>query len=425
MDSGGSDSEGRWTRRLILAGGALVVAALGAAVVLVVAGGSSTRRSRTTATASTRSGATATTTPAPGLPAAPTPAPPGPPAQPAPSGPEQFGVSVNRLFNDLIYTPAQIDAQLAALRTTGATVARTDAFWEGAEPAAPVGGVHHYDWRFDDSIAASLASHDLTWLPIIDYTAYWAETIPGRDHSPPAVPDDYAAYAAAFAQRYGPGGAFWVEHPALAAKPVGTYEIWNEPDGAAFWNPTPNAAAYADLYARARDAILAVQPSARVIVGGLAGPATFLPAMLAARPALRGHVDGVAIHPYGATPLGVLTIVRSVRAVMSSLGMARVPLYVTEFGWTTRPPTARAYVSAALRPGYLRGTLQALRHVDCSVAMTIVYTWVTPERNPKDGEDWFGIHSPSGAATVDSRAFTAGLRAAATPGASVNLCGST
>jgi hypothetical protein len=414
VNRGSPKPEGRWPQRLILGGAALLVAAVVAALVLVVAGGSSMRHARTTATASTTGSSTATASAAPG-----------PPAQPPPSGPEQFGVSVNRLFNDLTYTPAQIDAQLVALRRTGATVARTDAFWERAEPAPPVNGVHHYDWRFDDSIATALASHDLTWLAIIDYTAYWAETVPGRDHSPPAVPADYAAYAAAFAQRYGPGGAFWAAHPGLTAKPVGTYEIWNEPDGAAFWNPKPDAAAYADLYARARDAILAAQPSARVIVGGLAGPVTFLPAMLTARAALRGHIDGVAIHPYGQTPPAVLGIVQSVRAVMRSLGMAREPLYVTEFGWTTRPPSARAYVPAALRPEYLRDTLGALGHSDCGVAMTIVYTWVTPERNPKDGEDWFGIHSPSGAATADSRAFAAGLRAAHGARAPMSPCGPT
>ena len=70
-----------------------------------------------------------------------------------------------------------------------------------------------------------------------------------------------------------------------------------------------------------------------------------------------------------------------------------------------RRPRVRPRRAAARLP---RDTLRALGHIDCGVAMTIVYTWVTPEKKPTDGEDWFGIHSPSGAATVDSRAFTAG-----------------
>src|ERR1700743_2817332 len=63
------------------------------------------------------------------------------PAKAAPST-EQFGVSVNRLFSDATYSPQQIEAQLAALHATGATIARSDALWEATEPAAPVDGGH-------------------------------------------------------------------------------------------------------------------------------------------------------------------------------------------------------------------------------------------------------------------------------------------
>ena len=81
------------------------------------------------------------------------------------------------------------------MKATGATVARSDAFWEAAEPHAPVNGSHQYDWSFDDRVAGSLAAHGLTWLPIIDYTAPWAQSVSGQDHSPPRSFADYAAYA--------------------------------------------------------------------------------------------------------------------------------------------------------------------------------------------------------------------------------------
>jgi hypothetical protein len=105
------------------------------------------------------------------------------------------------------------------------------------------------------------------------------------------------------------------------------------------------------------------------------------------------------------------------------LGMGQVPLYVTEFGWTTRPPGARDWIPAALRPRYITTTLTALGHIDCGVAASVLYTWVTPERNPAEREDWFGIHSPSGAATADSHAFAEGLRGAAGGGPALKLCG--
>ncbi len=346
----------------------------------------------------------------------------GPPAQPPPSS-ERFGVSVNRLFNDRAYTPAQIASQLEALRRTGATIARSDAFWEAAEPEPPIDGVHRYDWRFDDTIAQSLASHGLRWLPIIDYSAPWAESTPGQDHSPPSSVSDYAAYAAALAARYGPGGAFWRAHPALTAEPVDTYEIWNEPDNPAFWRPAPRASRYAELYLRARDAITAVEPTARVIIGGLTNPRAFLPAMLAARPGVRGHIDGVAIHPYAATPEGVLDRVSTARGLLRALGLGTVPLYVTELGWTTHPAGAPSWLPESLRPGYISRTIAALGHLDCGVAATVLYTWVTPERDPSNREDWFGIHPPNDDGSPDTVAFAAGLGEATRPGPSISVCG--
>jgi hypothetical protein len=54
--------------------------------------------------------------------------------------------------------------------------------------------------------------------------------------------------------------------------------------------------------------------------------------------------------------------------------------------------------------------------------MTVLYTWVTPERDPANREDWFGINSPAGTATPDVRALTAGLRAAAAGGPEFDVC---
>jgi hypothetical protein len=337
------------------------------------------------------------------------------PALPAPAG-QVFGINVNRLFNDLTYTQAQIDAQLAAVRATGATVARSDALWEAAEPHAAVDGRHHYDWAFDDQIAGSLAAHGLTWLPIIDYTAPWAQSVSGQDHSPPRSDGDYAAYAGAFAARYGSGGTFWRAHPALAPVPVTAIEIWNEPDNPEFWGPAPDAAAYARLYLSARAAIDAANPAIRVLVGGLTNASAFLPAMVRAVAPLRGRVDGVALHPYG-NPAVVVDRVRGARAALVSLGMGAVPIYVTEFGWTTQPPGAVGYAPASRRPADIEGVLDTLGHLQCGLAATLLYTWVTPERNATDGQDWYGIASPidPSAGTPDTAAFAAGLRAAVSP----------
>jgi hypothetical protein len=349
----------------------------------------------------------------------------GPVAQPPPAA-EQFGVNVNRLFNDQFgghgYTPAQIDGLLGALAATGATVARSDALWQAAEPNPPAGATHRYDWTFADQIAATLAAHRLRWLPIVDYAPAWAASDPSKTVSPPRLPAAYAAYAGALASRYGPGGAFWRAHPELPAEPVQSYEIWNEPDNAQFWPPAPDGARYADLYVRARKAITAVQPDARVIVGGLTDIAHFIPAMLAARPGLGAHIDGVAIHPYGPTPAVVFSRVRGARSVLQQSGLGDVPLYVTEFGWTTRPPHSLGWAPARLRPRYLTTALATLAHSDCGIAAAILYTWVTPRLNPADHEDWYGIEPPAGGTSPDVAALTAAFHEAGASAPDVALC---
>jgi hypothetical protein len=343
-----------------------------------------------------------------GRPQAPVPgtAPNTSPARPAPTE-VATGASVNLLFNAQGLPSDLINRELGALAATGARVARSDALWEAGEPQPPRGGVHTYDWAFDDLLVGALAQAGLTWLPILDYTAPWDQSIPDQDHSPPRDPAAYADWAAALAHRYGPRGKFWSAHPGLHPLPVQTFEVWNEPDSGAFWTPGPNAAAYADLYAAARGAIDAVDPGARVIVGGLTDTVHFLPAMLAAHPSLRGHIDGVAIHPYG-RPRVVLSRILAARSTLNVLGLSSVPLDVTEFGWTTQPRGGLDYVSATRRPAYIRRTMGVLAAHACNLGSVVLYTWFSPRANPADSQQWYGLN---GGGDADSAAFTAGVRA--------------
>jgi hypothetical protein len=355
------------------------------------------------------------TTGGPG-PAAPPPPATAPPV-PTPPSSEQFGANVNRLFDDRTYTPVQIGTQLSALHAAGATIARSDALWEASEPSPPVGGVHRFAWGFDDEVAGALARLHLRWLPILDYVTGWDQSVPGQDHSPPRSAADYAAYAAAFAGRYGVGGSFWREHPELPQLAVAQYEIWNEPDNPVFWAPRPDPARYSQLYASAAAAIHAADPPAQVLVGGLTNARAFLPAMLAADPSLRLQVDGVAIHPYAVTPAAVLANVAGARRVLDSLGMALTPLYVTEFGWTTSPRGALDGAAPRVRPRYIEQTLAALGHTGCDVAAVTLYTWVTPERDPRNAQDWFGVSPPRDPGhSPDVTAFETGLRRGLEPG---------
>ncbi|MDQ3933854.1 MAG: hypothetical protein M3340_04400 [Actinomycetota bacterium] len=332
-------------------------------------------------------------------------------AAPAAAAPAEFGVNANRVFQDS-FDGDRWNLHLSAIRATGVRLVRNDAYWEAAEPDPPQDGVHTYDWTYLDFVAIAMANHELRWAPILDYSALWASSVPGDDHAPPKDADDYAAYAAAFARRYGRGGSLWDEFDPKAEPPVTTYEIWNEPNLDVFWRPAPDPARYMELYAKARAAIKAVDPDAVVLVGGLVPGTGFERALYATRPDAAAIVDGVAFHPYAATVDGVLREVRNLRRTLEEVGDPEAPIHITELGWVTNPPEHPLYVSEEQRAANLEQAMTALAWSDCGVATVIPYTWATPESDPGNAEDWYGIRDPDGAPTRSSDAFA---RAVAAP----------
>ena len=321
----------------------------------------------------------------------------------APPADEMFAVSVNRIFND-DFKPAGWQTPLAAVRAFGLREARSDAFWMWAEPRPPAGGKHTYEWGRLDAIAGALAANGLRWLPILDYSAGWAASVPSDYHSPPRSNADYAAYARAFAERYGRGGSFWAQHPELDALPVLDYEIWNEPNGRWAWRPRPDPARYADMYLKARAAIRAADPRATVVVGGLVAHASFVDRLYRARPALRGNVDAVGWHAYARQVKGIVRGVRELRQTLRRLGEGKVPIHITELGWPTKGHFP-IVISEVTRAVSLENAAETLARSDCGIASVVVYTWTAPERNPDDKEDWYGIVHSDGGPTPTSEAF--------------------
>jgi hypothetical protein len=304
-----------------------------------------------------------------------------------------------------------------AMRAAGVRVVRLDAEWRRVEPVAPAGGVHGYRWDFYDDVVAMLAAHGIRWYPVVDYSAPWSGVAAGEWRTPPASAGAFAEYAAALARRYGPGGTFWALHPELPALPVREWEIWNEENGAYFWPPAADPAAYADLYLAARGALHAVDPGARVVVGGLLarGSGAFVSGMLAARPELRGAIDAVGLHAYGTTVAQSLSWMVDLRNWLTYLGLGAVPIEVTEVGWTTSG--ADWAVSDAQRADDLQQLIAAAAQ-QTGISRLIVHTWASREQWPAVGEDWYGLFHPDGTPTASGTALgraLAALRPAALP----------
>jgi hypothetical protein len=333
-------------------------------------------------------------------------------AAPSASAASFYGVNAGSAFE---LPAAQRDHHLDLMAQAGVDVVRRDASWSGAEPDAPdpVTGEHHYRWQSTDATAATLASHGLTWYPILDYSTGWASEIAGDPMSAPRPDaiDDYAAYAAAFAARYGPDGVFWAEHPELTKRPVAAYELGNEPNAAMFWREQATAPeVYADEYAAARAAIKAVDSTTPVVSAGLLDantmdPSVFLRRMIRRQPSLRTRIDAVGYHPYQMSYAGMRDGIRSVRATLKSLRMASVPIEITEAGMTT------AWVSEAVRAKAI-GTLARTLPGDKKLNVTrfLPYEWMAREQSADVG-DWWGIMHPDGSPTATGAAYVSAIGA--------------
>jgi hypothetical protein len=133
------------------------------------------------------------------------------------------------------------------MKSTGITSIRLDADWATVQPRY----ARTFNWRRLDQVVHSVRAAGLSVDLIIRDCPPWAAVPAARgDPSPqPASPVQYATWAAEVAARYAPQG-------------VSLFEIWNEPNTSAFWQPAPDPAAYtADLIA-AYSAIKKVDPSA-------------------------------------------------------------------------------------------------------------------------------------------------------------------
>jgi hypothetical protein len=359
-----------------------------------------------------------------------------------------FGVNAQGLNQDGFATaePGLLDRQAQAIgHDLGAGWARVNVDWGGAESLPPVNGQHSYNLALTDSVVAALARAGVPASLQLSGTPAWA-TSPANvaacalHRAAPTDLDSFAAFAGAVTRRYGPGGQFWAEHPDLPYQPVKSIELWNEPNWPAFWCPSPDPEAFAQLLDKGADAVHNAAPGEQVILGGLVAiqdgdtahgmpTADFLRRVYAAQPGLRQKVDAVGFHAYGASAEDDLRLVSWFRSVVDDQVSAQTPIYLNEFGWPTQGggyPT----LSEADRAAQVRSLAHVLWRTDCGIGGIALHTWHTPELNPTDGEDWFGIADPETAALYptgqeyrDQIALAEGKGSQPAPRQTVHVCG--
>lgn len=139
----------------------------------------------------------------------------------------------------------------------GVKWSREELSWANIEPNAP----GEYNWApYDQRLAANF-NNNIQVIGMLLTTPRWATTNPGAPDwywYEPANYEDYFSFVRAAVDRW--------------KGSIKTWEIWNEPNSTGTWNCLNNcnrAARYAQLLQGAYVAVKSVDPTARVLIGGL------------------------------------------------------------------------------------------------------------------------------------------------------------
>lgn len=237
---------------------------------------------------------------------------------PQPTTVPQLGI--NSHLATRLHFVTSIATGVAVINDSGSAWVREDIHWYRVQRTAQA-----YNWDFYDQTFSALAPQHAI-LGVLGHPPGWATPNPHDDpydYSFAAPnPELFAQWAARTVQRYRTQISHW--------------QIWNEPDNAYFWRPSPDPVAYARLVHLTARAIAAVAPEAVIVAAGV-NP--FAPAFLwqAAQAGLWNDVGIIAIHPY-VNPLlpaysGLANAIDMLTPLFARYG--RRPVWVTEVGWSS------------------------------------------------------------------------------------------
>ncbi len=363
---------------------------------------------------------------------------------------------------------AKDDPGLLAISRLGVDELRWGASWAAADPTGRAAhGATPWDWKVLDGDVETAARAGLRWAPFVCYPPAAVSRTPFAPCGGPTTDHEgYARFTAALATRYGPGGAFWRDHPRLPQRPLRAVTVWNEPNLLSVW-PTALGQQempeeYAALYARTRDAVRAAV-GARVRVNfappapvddGRARASEYGEQLFVRRAvaALRGGpVDAFEQHPYIADVTAddparhTLARVASFRAMLRQIGRGDVPMELSEIGVASSyaflgdpaaRPEANVRLSEDQRARYYREVIPALASSNCRIASISPLFFSAPPPNEipsSPGEagvaylaQTFAIADAPGTlrpAGKEFRTAVAMARMGRTPPGSTRLCG--
>ena len=254
----------------------------------------------------------------------------------------------------------------------------------------------HYDFRVTDPFVADAARRGLRILPVLLGSTDWNTTqpagVPPRGVYPPSDPGEFGAFARALAERYGPRGSFWFEHPHLPYVPVVSWQVWNEPSIPYFWATGPDAWAYTDLLRSTTQGIRSAAPDAEVVAAGIPNSTLGSPMISYIHEMYRAGAadwfDVMAIHPYAPDVTNLLASLRSARREMDLNGDAS-PLWASEFGWATGGPATSLTVSEDQQAALVDAAMRLLADARGSLNLRAVTYFAWRDVPPPVGREFW------------------------------------
>jgi endo-1,4-beta-mannosidase len=209
---------------------------------------------------------------------------------------------------------------LAAARALGAQVLRIAFAWDAIESEPG-----QYDWTFWDRFVEMADEADIRLIPYICYTPRWAADAGGDERfwrHPPKDPSQFAQFVTILVNRY--------------KDRIQSWELWNEPDNPDYWVGTIEQ--YAQLVKAGSQAVRAADPSAVVVLGGVAWELDFVERLLRDHDLSRS-VDVINVHSYFETwspdPLEFLPqYVGRLREIIQRYGDHQ-QIYMAEVGYSS------------------------------------------------------------------------------------------
>lgn len=255
-----------------------------------------------------------------------------------PQGAEYYHVPIGLCedYPEESTTIAIIRADMEMLKRTGIDLLRISFGWDGIETARG-----KYDWGFwDDYVRIAVEEYGITLIPYICYTPAWNSTGDSTNYwnHTPVDYNVFGAFVEALVTRY--------------RDRIKTWELWNEPDIKEYWSG--NAADLARLTKIGAEAVRRADPSAKVVLAGLAGHTDFTLALFRDH-GISPYVDVVNCHSYYETWNGdpletVVPYVSTISEIIGKYGNNQ-SLWMAEVGYSTfRQPDG--YVSNSYRAAY-------------------------------------------------------------------------